>query len=125
MTDVTTGADRIVVRAEIDAPREHVWRALTEVEQVAEWWGDYVSLDAHPEGRLTERWTDADGREVLTSGEVVLMSVPRTLELRWADEDWDEPTGVLLRLDEVASGTTRLTLEHSDWEAFPHLRVRS
>jgi uncharacterized protein YndB with AHSA1/START domain len=55
MIDVTTGADCIVVRAEIDAPREHVWRALTEVEQVAEWWGDYVSLDAHPEGRLTER----------------------------------------------------------------------
>jgi uncharacterized protein YndB with AHSA1/START domain len=119
MIDVTTGADRIVVRAEIDAPREHVWRALTEEEQVAEWWGDYVSLDARPGGHLTERWTDADGREVLTSGEVVRMSAPRTIELRWADEDWDEPTGVLWRLDEAASGTTRLTLEHSGWEAFP------
>jgi uncharacterized protein YndB with AHSA1/START domain len=119
MIDLTTGADHIVVRAEIDAPRERVWRALTEEEGVAEWWGDYVSLDARPGGRLTERWTDAGGREVLTFGEVVRMSAPRTLELRWADEDWDEPTRVLLLLDEATSGTTRLTLEHSGWEVFP------
>jgi len=54
---------------------------------------------------------------VLTSGEVVRLSAPRTLELRWADDDWDEPTRVLFRLEEPAN-TTRLTLEHSCWEAF-------
>jgi uncharacterized protein YndB with AHSA1/START domain len=66
MIDITTGTDRIVICAEIDAPRDRVWRALTEQEQIAEWWGGYVSLDARLGGRLTERWTDAGGREVFT-----------------------------------------------------------
>jgi uncharacterized protein YndB with AHSA1/START domain len=47
------------------------------------------------------------------------MEAPRTLELTWADDDWDEPTRVLFRLEEVADDTTCLTLEHSGWEAFP------
>lgn len=48
MIDVVTGADRIVVNAQIGAPRDSVWRALTEEERMAEWWGGYVSLDARP-----------------------------------------------------------------------------
>jgi uncharacterized protein YndB with AHSA1/START domain len=87
MIDVTTGTDRIVICAQIDAPRDRVWRALTEEELIAEWWGSYVSLDRRPGGRLTERWTDAGGREVVTSGEVLRLIAPRTLELTWADGD--------------------------------------
>jgi uncharacterized protein YndB with AHSA1/START domain len=113
MIDITVGTDRIVVCAEIDASRDRVWRVLTEEEQIAEWWGGYVSLDARPGGRLTERWTDVSGREVVTSGEVVRLTVPRTLELSWADDDWDEPTLVLFQLEEEAADATRLTLEHS------------
>ena len=68
MIDVTTGTDRIVICAQINAPRDRVWRALTEQEQIAEWGGGYVSLDARPGGRLTEHWTDSGGREVVTFG---------------------------------------------------------
>ncbi len=50
MIDVKTGADRIVIRVEIDAPRDRVWQALTEEERIAEWWGGYVSLDPRPGG---------------------------------------------------------------------------
>jgi len=96
MIDVETGADLVV----------------------AEWWGDHVSFDARPGGRLTERWTDTVGREVLTSGEVVRLTAPRTLELMWADDNWDETTRVLFRVNEAA-GATRLALEHSGWGAFP------
>ncbi|MDP9475299.1 MAG: SRPBCC domain-containing protein [Actinomycetota bacterium] len=119
MIDVQTGADRIVIRVEIGAPRDRVWQALTDEERIAQWWGDHVSFDARPGGCVTERWTDAGGREVVTSGEVVRLIAPRTLELTWADDDWDEPTRVLFRLDEAADDATRLTLEHSGWEAFP------
>jgi uncharacterized protein YndB with AHSA1/START domain len=118
MITITTGTDRIVTHAQIDAPRDRVWRALTEEEQIAEWWGGYVSLVARPGGRLTERWTDSGGREVITSGEVVRLNAPQTLELTWADDDWDESTRVLFQLEETADGT-HLTLEHSGWEAFP------
>lgn len=55
---------------------------------------------------------------MVTRGEVLRLIAPETLELRWADEDWDEPRRVLLRL-EGGADATRLTLEHSGWEAFP------
>jgi len=51
---------------------------------------------------------------------VVRLAAPRTLELRWADDDWDEPTRMLFRLEEAADAT-RLTLEHSGREAFSTL----
>jgi uncharacterized protein YndB with AHSA1/START domain len=119
MIDVATGANLIVVCAEIGAPRELLWRALTEKGRIVEWWGGHVLLEARPRGRFAERWTDAGGREVVTSGEVIRMEAPQTLELTWADDDWDEPTRVLFRLEETADDTTRLTLEHSGWETFP------
>ena len=78
MIDVRTGADRIVIRVEIGAPRDRVWQALTDEERIVQWWGDHVSLDARPGGRLTERWTDAGGREVAR------LIALRTLELTWA-----------------------------------------
>ena len=118
MIDITSGTNQIIICAQINVPRDRVWRALTEEEQIAEWWGGYVSLDARPGGRLTERWTDSGGREVITSGEVVRLNAPQTLELTWADDDWDESTRVLFQLEEAADGT-HLTLEHSGWEAFP------
>ena len=120
MIDVVTGADRIVVNAQIGAPCDSVWRALTEEERIAQWWGGYVSLDARPGGRLTERWTDDGGREVITSGEVVRLAAPRMLDLTWADDDddWDGSTRVLFQLAQAADAT-RLTLTHSGWEALP------
>ena len=52
MIDVATGTDGVVVRAEISAPRELVWRSLTEEERIAEWWRGHVSLEAPwPRGR--------------------------------------------------------------------------
>jgi uncharacterized protein YndB with AHSA1/START domain len=55
---------------------------------------------------------------VITSGEVVRLVPPQTLELTWADDNWDESTCVLFRLEEAAEATC-LTLEHWGWEAFP------
>ena len=64
MIDITTGTDRIVICAEIDAPRDRVWRALTEEERIAEWWGSYVSLDAPrraPDRALDRCWRQGGG----------------------------------------------------------------
>lgn len=99
-----------------ERPRDHVWRVLTEEEHIVQCRAP-TCRSTRPGARLTERWADASGREVLTSGEVVRLGAPRTLELRGVDDDWDEPMRVLFRLEESAN-TTRLMPEHSGWEAF-------
>jgi uncharacterized protein YndB with AHSA1/START domain len=43
---VTTPADReIRIERVFDAPRDHVWRAFTEPELIAQWWGRGNRLD--------------------------------------------------------------------------------
>jgi len=47
---VTTGIDQIVICAQTDAPRDHVWRALTEEEHITKWWGATSRSTRAPEG---------------------------------------------------------------------------
>ena len=64
---------RIEITRVFDAPREEVWRAWTEPEQIAQWWGkrgwstpvSSVELDVRPGGvfRLNSI-NDEDGREM-------------------------------------------------------------
>ena len=64
---------RISITRVFDAPREEVWRAWTEPERIAQWWGKRgwstpvasVELDVRPGGvfRLNSI-NDADGREM-------------------------------------------------------------
>ena len=64
---------RISITRVFDAPREDVWRAWTEPERIAQWWGkrgwstpvSSVELDVRPGGvfRLNSI-NDADGREM-------------------------------------------------------------
>jgi uncharacterized protein YndB with AHSA1/START domain len=64
---------RITITRVFDAPREEVWRAWTEPERIAQWWGkrgwstpvSSVELDVRPGGvfRLNSI-NDEDGREM-------------------------------------------------------------
>lgn len=115
---------RILLTVEIPASRERVWWALTDPEAIVAWWREGVSLDARAGGAFVERWRDASGREVVTSGRVLGAEPPSELDLSWADDDWEAETRVHVRLEDV-DGRTRVTLVHDGWDAFaPRERER-
>jgi uncharacterized protein YndB with AHSA1/START domain len=72
MTD-TIAAREITIRRVFDAPREQVWKAWTEPERLARWWGkrgwstplSTVTMDVRPGGvfRLNSV-SEVDGREM-------------------------------------------------------------
>ncbi len=72
----------LVMEREFDAPRELVWRALTEPRHIANWWGPrghtmtVVEMDVRPGGRW--RWIGhtPDGRDVPFTGEYLEVVVP-------------------------------------------------
>jgi uncharacterized protein YndB with AHSA1/START domain len=74
MTDAVAAREITITRA-FDAPRELVWRAFTEPEQLTRWWGkrgwtaplSSITVDLRPGGvfRLTGV-NDQDGREMPT-----------------------------------------------------------
>jgi uncharacterized protein YndB with AHSA1/START domain len=101
----------------IAASAHDVWRAIVHAEARAGWW-EYLDLDPTVGGRFEERWTDSDGRDVVTSGVVTEVVVDRLLVLSWADDDWPTATRVELRLLETG-GTTSVRLRHTGWAPLP------
>src|SRR5262245_268924 len=68
----------------LDAPPEEVWEALTDPEQLEEWFANDVEFDLERGGVF--RWDDGETRHA-----VVEEAVPeRRLALRWWDPDGHE-----------------------------------
>jgi uncharacterized protein YndB with AHSA1/START domain len=98
-----------------DAPREAVWRAWTEPEEIAAWWGkrgwrtppDSVTLDVRPGGafRLTSV-SDADGTEMRHDGVYRVVEPPHRLV--FAELRAGGAVGTVT-LDELGDGRTRMT----------------
>lgn len=128
MTDVQTSADRITAEIHIAAPPEAVFDALTDPDQMVEWWGDeeyYQTEEAGVDLREGGRWWaaghNADGRPFTVRGEYRIVERPRVLSYTW-DPSWaewerEEPTVVTITLEPQGDGT-RLSLVHEGFAGF-------
>jgi uncharacterized protein YndB with AHSA1/START domain len=84
-------------------PPDEVWEALTDPEQLEEWFANDVELDAREGGEGVFRWDDGEERHAT----VVEAAPGDRLVL-----DWDEEGTVELTLEEVEEGT-RLRVRES------------
>jgi uncharacterized protein YndB with AHSA1/START domain len=115
MSHDAVAAEALTITRVYDAPREAVWRAWTEPEQIAAWWGkrgwrtppESVTLDVRPGGafRLTSI-SDADGSEMRHDGVYREVVEPERLvfaELR--------PGGAVgtVTFDDLGDGRTEMT----------------
>lgn len=125
MTSTKTGSVNIDVEAGklriadvIHVPVKTAWAMLTSRQHIAEWWGDYVSIEVRPGGGFEELWTDSDGHRKRAFGTVLSVAAPYELELSWREEDWDFVTRVRLHLRDLGV-RTEVTITHEDWPASP------
>ncbi|HEV3402941.1 MAG TPA: SRPBCC domain-containing protein [Gaiellaceae bacterium] len=86
----------------LPAPREEVWAALTEAEQLAEWFANDVELDLHEGGEGVFRWGDGDERRAV----IEEIDEARRLALRFEDDGLVE-----LELDDADGGTLLVVTE--------------
>jgi uncharacterized protein YndB with AHSA1/START domain len=97
-------------RIVLEAAPEDVWRALTDPDELAAWWGEGSELDAVPDGE--GRFVEEDGPVRLAR--VVEVRRGRRLVLDWwpEDTDDDEPaTRVTIELVPCPFGTVLTVLE--------------
>jgi uncharacterized protein YndB with AHSA1/START domain len=97
MTDHTPDADELIFIRVVEAPRELVFRCMTEPEHLTHFWGpagvsaplDQIKVDARPGGAFeTVMVNDADGSQYPTRAVYVEVVEPERLV-------WTEPgTGV-------------------------------
>lgn len=104
-------------RLTFTAPPERVWRALTDPEEIAAWFGDSAELDLRPGGDGWFGWEE-HGRFAVRVEEV---DEPRKLVWRWSrkrDTPIDDApsTRVEWRLSPGAGGGTVLELTESGFQ---------
>jgi uncharacterized protein YndB with AHSA1/START domain len=83
--DLEVGDKRIVLTRAFDAPREHVWRALTDPQAFERWWcaggGKVEEMDVRPGGKWSLRQTTPDGATHLFWGEYREIEPPARLAM--------------------------------------------
>jgi uncharacterized protein YndB with AHSA1/START domain len=108
--------DRIERQMTFPLPREEVWAAITEPEQIRKWFGTETELDLRPGGEGAFRW---DNVEVRVTVEEV--DAPSRFSYRW--EPSNTPSGgptTLVQFDlEEVEGGTRLSLVESGFASLP------
>jgi uncharacterized protein YndB with AHSA1/START domain len=95
----------------LEAPPEEVWEALTDPEQLEEWFANEVEFDLERGGVF--RWDDGDERHA-----VVEEAEPeRRLALRWWDPYGPEVSEVTFTIEAVPAGTRLVVTETAscDW----------
>ncbi len=98
-------------------PPDELWEALTDPEQLEEWFANDVELEPHPGGEGVFRWDDGEERRA-----TVLVAEPgERLVLDWEDEG-----EVDLVLEPVEEGTRLLVRETSpEWSTALELRAQA
>jgi uncharacterized protein YndB with AHSA1/START domain len=97
------------------ASPDEVWEALTDPEQLEEWFANDVELDVREGGDGVFRWDDGEVRRA----KVLVVEPGERLVFDWADEGEVEFT-----LEEVEEGT-RLLVRESTSEFSTALELRS
>jgi uncharacterized protein YndB with AHSA1/START domain len=118
MTDAAT-AQQIEITRVYDAPRELVWRAWTEPEELVQWWGppgwstplESVTMDVRAGGefRLTSR--SDEGVEMPVAGvyrEVVEQE--RLVLDEPAEQAWHEGSESVVTFTDLGGGRTELVI---------------
>ena len=104
--------DTIERQMTFELPRELVWAALTEADQLGRWFGSSAELDLRAGGEGSFTWEE---HGVTTRVEIVSVEPPAHFAYRWEPAGASEggPTTLVdFRLEEIPGGT-RLTLVES------------
>jgi len=96
------GAGRLRFERTLEHPREQVWRAVTEPEQLAHWFPTTIEGERRPGARL--RFGFPDERWPAFEGEMLAFEPPSLMQIRWGGDV------VRIELAELGRERTALTL---------------
>ena len=135
MNTTANSTDRIERSVVINAPRERVWRALSNAEEFGTWFGAKLQGQAFTPGQRTRGQITYPGYEHLWFDVVVERVEPKALlSYRWhpyavdaaVDYTDEEPTLVTFTLKDAPGNATLLTVVESGFDKVPpHRRMEA
>ena len=129
MVNISTTDDAVIADLEIEAPPATVYAAITDPDQLSQWWGDgdtyradQWEIDLRVGGRYRSRGTGKDGKPFEVSGEYLEIDPPRMISQTWVASFGMETTSVVRwELQPVGKGT-RLLVTHSGLRPYPQVK---
>lgn len=100
----TMGVAEVVFERRVDAPRERVWRALVDPDELSGWLAP-AEIDLRVGGSIVLKFEDGEERGTITE-----LRAPEVIAYTWNEGKTDS----LVRFElEPDDGGTRLTLRHT------------
>ncbi|UOF00716.1 SRPBCC family protein [Bdellovibrio reynosensis] len=100
-----------------------LWHALTDSDELENWWGEDIKLQPKVGGSFREEWQDDDGNDQVASGKVLSVKDKKEITFTWKEKDW--PRSAVTEC-KFTIGTKEkksfLTVKHSGWETLPEDR---
>ena len=132
-----------VISRIFDAPRDRVWKAWTEAEQLKQWWGPKgfavtrCKVDLRPGGMMHYCLRMPDGNEMW--GRFIYREIVKPEKLVWVNSFSDKDGGLTVHpmnpswpreilstaLFEAQGGKTRLTIQWSPLDGSSELECRT
>jgi uncharacterized protein YndB with AHSA1/START domain len=115
----TATAQEIEITRVYDAPRELVWRAWTEPEELVQWWGppgwstplDTVTMDVRPGGDFRLTSVSDEGVEMPVVGVYREVVEPERLVLdEPAEQAWHEGSASVVTFTVLGDGRTEVVI---------------
>ena len=126
--DMKANTDTITRSILINAPRERVWRALSDAEEFGNWFGADLKGQTFTPGQRVRGLVTACGHDNVWFDVVVeRMEAPNVFSYHWhphavdpkLDYDREEPTLVTFTLEDAPDEGTLLTLIESGFDKVP------
>lgn len=100
----------------IAAPRERVWRAITNADEIMQWWSDYWEIPTLAIGGTIKFGTKDD--PMLAT--IAVLDPPREFTIAWPPQPQYHDIPILTRYVLVEeNGGTRVTVSETGFEALP------
>ena len=118
--------DSIEIARDLRAPRELVFKALTDRAKLVAWWGaktewwmSWADSDPRPGGRYRFEFTNRKSDFVFIEGDYKVVEWPRRIVKTWLSSMYPGVASVVEFLFEPTPSGTRLTVRHSGLAGSP------
>jgi uncharacterized protein YndB with AHSA1/START domain len=113
-----TSTEPIVVEQTFDAPIEKVWEAVTDADQMRQWFFEPIETFEPRIGFQTRFTVEADGREYLHLWKITEVKPPHKIVYNWRYGGHPGDSFVTWELSDEGEGT-KLTVTHDGTHTFP------
>jgi uncharacterized protein YndB with AHSA1/START domain len=116
-------AEKAVIEQSITvkANAGEVWHALTDPDELENWWGEGVVLQAREGGKFQERWEDDEGVIQLATGNVKVVKDKRQITFTWREKGWPTQSFTectfLIEPQGPGGSVSKITMRHAGWES--------